>query len=78
MEEGSIMSDNKKSASASINGCLSGGCKSQVDRFGFCKEHYEQFKFGLLKKDGSPVPDFEKKVEHYRAYVKKREAHKVA
>ncbi len=48
--------------------CLSFGCKTKSQRFSFCPEHYEQFKFGLIKKTGEPVPDYEKKFEHYRMY----------
>ena len=59
-------------------GCLSWGCKTETARFNFCGEHYEQFKFGLIKKTGEPVPDFEKKFEHYQAFKAKRSAQKVA
>jgi hypothetical protein len=60
------------------DGCHSWGCKAKAHRFNFCDEHYEHFKFGLIKKTGEPVPDFEKKFEHYVAFTKKRSAHKVA
>src|SRR5680860_209652 len=46
-------------------GCLSWGCKVQAARFNFCEEHYDHFKFGLVKKTGEPVPDYEKKIEHF-------------
>jgi hypothetical protein len=59
-------------------GCHSWGCKSPEKRFNFCEEHYDHFKFGLIKKSGEPVPDYEKKFEHYQAYKAKRAAHKVA
>jgi hypothetical protein len=59
-------------------GCLSPGCKTPVSRFGFCPEHYEQFKFGLIKKTGEPVSDYEKKFEHYAAFKTRKHAHKVA
>jgi hypothetical protein len=48
--------------------CHSGGCKHPANRMEFCSEHYDQFKFGLIKKTGEPVPDYEKKLEHYTAY----------
>jgi hypothetical protein len=60
------------------DGCHSWGCKVTAKRFNFCDEHYDHFKFGLIKKTGEPVSDFEKKFEHYVAYTKKRAAHKVA
>jgi hypothetical protein len=59
-------------------GCLSYGCKASAKRFNFCDEHYEHFKFGLIKKTGEPVPDYEKKFGHYKAWVAKRNAPKVA
>jgi hypothetical protein len=59
-------------------GCTAWGCKSPEKRFSFCDEHYEQFKFGLIKKSGEMVPDYEKKFEHYMAYKAKRGAQKVA
>ncbi len=59
-------------------GCFSWGCKHQASRFNFCDEHYDHFKFGLIKKTGEPVSDYEKKFEHYQAYKRKVSAHKVA
>ncbi len=57
--------------------CHCWGCKSKSSRFNFCEEHYDHFKFGLIKKTGEPVPDFDKKFGHYQAYKAKR-VHKVA
>jgi len=57
--------------------CGAEGCKQSDHRFGFCAEHYEQFKFGLIKKDGKNVSDYEKKFEHYQAF-KARVAQKAA
>ncbi len=59
-------------------GCHSWGCKHKAHRFNFCSEHYEHFKFGLIKKTGEPVSDYEKKFGHYQAYVAKLKASKVA
>lgn len=49
-------------------GCFSQGCKVQAKRFNFCDEHFDHFKFGLLKKTGEPVSDYEKKIEHFYAH----------
>ena len=49
--------------------CTAEACKSKGSRFSFCDEHYEQFKFGLIKKDGKPASDYYKKLEHYQAYL---------
>lgn len=60
--------------------CTARGCKHKSTRFAFCDEHYEHFKFGLIKKTGEMVPDYEKKIEHFHA-MKAREkqvARKVA
>lgn len=67
-----------KGPTAVPGGCLSWGCKKESTRFSFCNEHYDHFKFGLIKKTGEPVSDYEKKFEHYQAYVAKRGAQKVA
>jgi len=58
--------------------CFSWECKAEANRFNFCDQHYEHFKFGLIKKTGEPVPDYEKKIEHFLAYKAKRTAQKVA
>src|SRR5690606_5416895 len=52
--------------------CHSWGCKASAKLFSFCDEHYEHFKFGLIKKTGEPVSDYEKKHEHYLAMIAKR------
>ena len=60
-------------------GCHSYGCKASAHRYNFCDEHYDQFKFGLIKKTGEPVPDYEKKFEHYMSWKsRQKSAHKVA
>ncbi len=72
--------EGQSSGSAPTSGktiCGAEGCKSSDWKFSFCAEHYEQFKFGLIKKDGKPVSDYEKKFEHYQAF-KRRVAQKAA
>lgn len=58
--------------------CFSWECKAEAERFNFCSKHYDHFKFGLIKKTGEPVSDYEKKIEHYLAYQAKRGSQKVA
>ena len=36
-------------------GCAVSQCKGKDSRFGFCNEHYEHFKFGLVKKNRTPA-----------------------
>jgi hypothetical protein len=60
------------------DGCHSWGCKAKSKQFNFCAEHYDHFKFGLIKKTGEPVSDYEKKFGHYMAYLAKQKAAKVA
>ena len=45
--------------------CVAGSCKAKPERFGFCSEHYDHFKFGLVTKSGAQVPDYDKKIDHY-------------
>ena len=76
---GEAKDTSKKSSKGGHNplpgGCFSWGCKAQASRFTFCDEHFDHFKFGLIKKTGEPVSDYEKKIEHYQASIK---AHKHA
>jgi hypothetical protein len=58
--------------------CKCGGCKKPQARFTFCDEHYEWFKFGLISKVGDRVPDFDKKYDHYMAYVARTRTVKAA
>jgi hypothetical protein len=58
--------------------CHAADCKSNSTRFDFCSEHFDQFKFGLIKKTGELVSDYEKKFEHYQAYKAKLSARKAA
>lgn len=69
-----------KGHNALPGGCHSWGCKAHATRFNFCDEHYDHFKFGLIKKTGEPVPDYEKKFEHYMSHKNKgkKSAQKVA
>lgn len=60
------------SNSSSLGTCLAGGCKKDSRRFGFCDEHFEHYKFGLINKNGQPVPDYDKKIEHFLAHTKKQ------
>ena len=64
--------------SPSPGGCLSWGCKVTATQFNFCLDHYDHFKFGLIKKTGEPVSDYEKKHGHYLAFKAKQGAKKVA
>ena len=58
--------------------CQVQGCRQPDKRFGFCDEHYEHFKFGLIRKDGHQVPDYFKKYEHYITYKTELTSKKVA
>ena len=58
--------------------CAAQGCKKEDKRFSFCDEHYEWFKFGLVKKTGEMAPDFDKKYEHFLAFQRKQGARKAA
>jgi len=45
--------------------CVFETCKSKSKRFGFCLDHYEQFKFGLIKKNGTKPTDYNEKMKHF-------------
>lgn len=45
--------------------CCGEGCNKKPDRAGFCAEHFDWFKAGLLTKEGMKAADFEKKHYHY-------------
>jgi hypothetical protein len=51
--------------------CLEGHCKKPTVRMSFCPEHFEDFKFGLLRKDGSRASDYDRKIEHFSAFQKR-------
>ncbi len=68
----------KKATVSATGSCIAKACKHPEDRFGFCDEHYEQFKFGLIKRSGEPVPDYDKKFEHWEAFKARKRAHQVA
>ncbi len=63
-----------KGHSAPEGRCGAVSCKSPEKKFGFCDEHFEHFKFGLIKKTGQQVSDYEKKFEHYQAYKQRQVA----
>jgi hypothetical protein len=67
-----------KGQSGVAGACLGHGCKHDGKRFGFCEEHFDHFKFGLIKKTGEPVSDYEKKFEHFMNHKPKKGSQKVA
>lgn len=71
------MSDKKKE-SAVLDMCGAVSCKGKTKQFGFCGDHFEQFKFGLIKKDGQKAADYEKKFEHFQNFLAKRAGSKPA
>lgn len=51
--------------------CCAENCKKNHERAGFCGEHFEWFKAGLITKEGARAQDFDKKYYHYTAAKKK-------
>lgn len=47
------------------NKCTSEGCKKKPEKAGFCSEHFDWFKAGLITKEGVKAMDFDKKYYHY-------------
>lgn len=68
------MSDKKTGKTEQVVGaaamCKFKGCKQTPSKFSFCKEHFAQFKFGLVTKNGELVSDHEKKWDQYTEYKK--------
>jgi hypothetical protein len=58
--------------------CTFKSCKTKPRQFGFCEEHFTQYKFGLINKKGEHVPDYEKKFGHYKEFIARNSARKVA
>jgi hypothetical protein len=62
-------SGKKESGGASgFEACPVPACKAKVHQFGFCSEHFDHFKFGLVKKNGQPAADYEKKLSQYQDF----------
>ncbi len=51
--------------------CCAEDCKSKPTRAGFCAEHFDWFKAGLITKEGAKASDFDKKHYHYSLTKKK-------
>ena len=51
--------------------CASEGCKAKPTRAGFCEEHFEWFKAGLITKEGHRALDFAKKYQHFMSGKRK-------
>ena len=45
--------------------CCGEGCKKKSEKAGFCAEHFDWFKAGLLTREGMRAADFDKKHYHY-------------
>jgi hypothetical protein len=50
--------------------CTSEDCKKKPEKAGFCGEHFDWFKAGLITKEGLKAADFEKKYYQYTAKKK--------
>jgi hypothetical protein len=68
--EQSATSGASQVSSSATEKCVCGGCKASAHRFNFCSEHFDHFKFGLIKKTGERVSDYEKKLGHFESFKK--------
>ncbi len=50
--------------------CKAENCKSKSSRAGFCEEHYQWFKEGLITTEGYNAKDFDKK---YALFVARKQ-----
>jgi hypothetical protein len=60
-----------KQESSGFGPCKFKGCKHNPSKYGFCGDHFDQFKFGLLTKNGDWCPDYEKKWDQYQVHKAK-------
>lgn len=47
--------------------CCGEGCKKKAEKAGFCAEHFDWFKAGLITREGVKAADFDKKYYQYIA-----------
>ncbi|RME14654.1 MAG: hypothetical protein D6797_08325 [Bdellovibrio sp.] len=47
-------------------GCPVEGCGKKAKRAGFCEEHFNWFKAGLVNRKGEKPSDFDKKLQSYQ------------
>lgn len=50
--------------------CRGEECKRKPERAGFCSEHYDWFKWGLMTLEGFKARDFDKKWQGFAAQRK--------
>lgn len=55
----------------SSNKCLSEDCKKKPEKAGFCAEHFEWFKEGMITREGVKARDFDKK---YHDFMRRKAA----
>lgn len=53
-----------------VGECLEHGCKKKGEALHFCPEHYDQFKFGVIRRDGTYPKDYDKKMGDYLKHKK--------
>lgn len=49
--------------------CLEVDCKAKSTRFNFCIKHFNEFKFGVIRKTGAHPRDYETKSRQYAKLV---------
>jgi hypothetical protein len=54
--------------------CMSEGCKQKFQKAGFCMEHFDWFKEGLITKEGQKPKDFDKKYYDYMRRIERKKA----
>ena len=54
--------------------CMAEDCKGKSQKAGFCFEHFDWFKEGLITKEGRKPSDFDKKYFDYHRKLQKKAA----
>jgi len=62
---------NKLAKDPTLGVCVELECKAKSERLAFCSKHYDEFKFGVIKRDGTRPTDYEKKCDEYVRFVKR-------
>lgn len=71
MAKGNSGAANNNVVSMPATNCVVDKCGKKAERMGFCKEHFDWFKEGLINKKGERPSDFDKK---YQAYMSRKKA----
>lgn len=50
--------------------CVETQCKHKQERLNLCEKHFDEFKFGVIRKDGTRPVDYDRKMLQYERHRK--------